>query len=240
MEKSTKKRVRNVVLGVTSMALVAGITASLTLAYLTDKESKDNVFSNNPSITGILIEPAWDGDTTGDDNQDNETPVDELGKTIANDYTVGADIPKNPQIKNTSNTAEYAAMKVEYKVDLTGAGTYTTVTKDEFAKIATLTISTAWEYIDIYEGAYCYVYGTSGSPTVVAAGGSTTPLFESVKVTTPPAQPVELSDGKILALSDTYTLPKFQIIMNGAVIDTANEDGNSKSAAVMLNELLHK
>lgn len=248
MEKSTKKRVRNVVLGMTSVALVAGITASLTLAYLTDTATVDNVFSNNPSITAKLIEPAWDADSDGDHNEETVDTNDALysasttyGLTQASDYTVGTAINKDPKIKNTSATAEYAAISIEYQVDLTGAGTYTTVTADDFAQIATVNFTGSWAKMtktDASDKKEYYILGATDNPTFVAAGAISADLFTTVTVNTPPAEAVTLSSGETLSLSSTYTLPKFKIVLNGAVIDTANESGENTTAAAKLLSLL--
>lgn len=238
MEKSTKKRVRNVVLGMTSVALVAGITASLTLAYLTDTDTRDNIFTNNPSISAKLVEPGWDGDADGDGVVDTGVVESDLGKTIAGDYTVDSAIPKDPKIFNTSATAEYAAISVEYQVKLTKDGDYTTISKADFDEIATVNFTGSWEKMTTVGNKDYYILGTSGTPVSIAAGAKSADLFTSVTVTTDPAEPVTLTAGT-LALSKEYPLPEFQIVLNGAVIDTANESGNTDSVADNLTTLLN-
>lgn len=227
MEKSTKKRVRNVVLGVTSMALVAGITASLTLAYLTDTDSKKNVFTNDPSITAKLTETKWDGDDTGNfDGTDNTKATDDNAKVIfdnasataddfginqANGYLPGDTINKNPVVTNTNqNESEYVALKLKYGIDLNSNGSIDSneyLIYDKFQKVAKLgDINSAWTTgagsIN-YDGTF--YYGTyDGSEVVLTElqkGQSTAALFETVTVDKGLAYGEEITIGEFKYMS---------------------------------------
>ena len=160
MEKSTKKRIQKVILGATSVALVAGVSAGLTLAYLTDTTDEQiNIFTNSPTITAKLTETDWDNDTTGTydgTNKDKTTgeKTEGVGTTITNDnndtnktgkdatwginqavnYLPGATINKNPVVTNTNKAeSENVAIKLTYYIDLDGDGkiTKTDVTDSE-------------------------------------------------------------------------------------------------------------
>lgn len=104
--KRTSKRNLTILL---SIVLVAVLATGITLAYLFAKtEVKENVFTFAKNITGNLDEPNW--------NEED-----------AKNLVPGKDIPKDPQITNTSENgvAEYAAMKLTF---LDGSGK---VVKDE-------------------------------------------------------------------------------------------------------------
>lgn len=200
MEKSTKKRVRNVVLGMTSVALVAGITASLTLAYLTDTDSKTNVFTGTEGLTGLLLEPDFDGDidgtrtfkeNTNEKEIEPDTGVEEpkdnggWGYEAAQDYMPGDTINKNPYVKNTSEQAAYVKLAVKYYID----GTESTYA--EFSKFADLyydadnKTSTNWKQKDNDSSMSAFYYkGTNSDGTLaeVAKDAQTDNLFKDVKI----------------------------------------------------------
>lgn len=221
MQKSTKKRIRNVVLGISSVALVASITASLTLAYLTDKDGITNVFTGSPNISALLLEPNWDGDTDGDNNGkqldenpgiDEPTNNDGWGVEKAKNYMPGDVINKNPYVKNTSEKKEYVMLQVTYKVN--GA----IVSKENFNKYAetyydesNVTNSNWTIYDNKTEGVEYYVYGTSTENkdlTLIDKDGQTEELFKTVNI-------------KTTLTNDDYengTLPQLDIDLKAAVV----------------------
>ena len=194
MEKTTKKRVRNVVLGVTSAALVAGITSALTLAMLSDTHSKVNTFTTSPELKAALYEPDWDnqeynpltnGGTTG--SRAPET----LGETLALKYIPGDPIPKNPYIANQSNEPEYVAIRVTYQVNC-DKGDWHTISPTDFSKyFATYNDDTTkWKKLtstdlgataaESTDKADYYLYATSAGATPINSKATTGPLFTQV------------------------------------------------------------
>lgn len=242
MEKSTKKRVRNVIFGVTSMALVAGITASLTLAYLTDKDSVTNVFTGSEGITAILTEPTWDGDSNGDDKGGDGNPsIDTTNKTVNPDddidepavndgwgyekaqaYMPGDTINKNPQVTNTNSTGgkrEYVMLKVTYMVN--GAE----VSKDDFNKYAGFELKSGWTKCDSDGNSEYYVYGSSAENsglTLLEPGDTTTPLFDVVNVNTGLSFNDEgklvVNNGTTTTTTELTALPDLDIKLEAAVV----------------------
>ncbi len=123
MEKTTKKKVKKAILGVTSVALVAGVTSALTMAMLSDTESAENTFTATPNLTVQQVEPKWDGinpgtvsyvDQGGQGKQ--EYKGGKKGSDIAKEYIPGRAIAKNPYAINTSTSSEYVALRVYYQV----------------------------------------------------------------------------------------------------------------------------
>ncbi len=127
MEKTTKKRVKHAILGVTSVALVAGVTSALTMAMLSDMESAENTFTANPSLSAALYEPKWDGENipadkgiTVDGTQSYTGGA--IGKNVAKSYVPGTPIDKNPFVANDSDSDEYVALRVTYQVKCNNNG----------------------------------------------------------------------------------------------------------------------
>ncbi len=137
MEKTTKKRVKHAILGVTSVALVAGVTSAITMAVLSDVKTKVNTFVGDPALSLQLYEPKWDGiDENGTDGQpDPGTPSNpddpDLGQNKAMTYKPNVAIPKDPYLINTSGSDEYVAIRVTYQVHCDN-GFWHTVSPAEF------------------------------------------------------------------------------------------------------------
>ena len=162
MEKTTKKKVKKAILGVTSVALVAGVTSALTMAMLSDVDNAENTFTATPNLSVQQVEPKWDGTNASVPggmtlrymDRDGETKQkynggDVKGETTAKNYVPNSPIAKNPFAVNTSDSDEYVALRVYYQVlcrrddDLpfTGAGccgtdhtSWHTIKPDEFKK----------------------------------------------------------------------------------------------------------
>lgn len=267
MEKSTKKRVRNVVLGMTSVALVAGITASLTLAYLSDTQTKTNVFSNNPTITAKLTETKWNGDTTGtSDGTDDTYATDTNAKDIfesetattadfginqAKEYLPGVAINKNPVVTNTNQTeSEYVAIKLTYYVDLDQNGTIDKateeVTAEQFEKLATIDFNTTKWYKDTTNSNIWY-YGGSLLLESLLKDEATAPLFTTVTPSKDLAYGKELvlqeeilPDTSQIAITPTKGtgLPKFEIDVKAAVISTSDDATHNQEGVTAQAKLL--
>ena len=88
-----------------ALGLVAIVGIGGTLAYFSQKtEEKQNVFTMGAGLTGELKEPAWDNIDFGGGSAGIEN--DKLGQKLAENFTPGLEIPKNPAIKNTTVTEE--------------------------------------------------------------------------------------------------------------------------------------
>ena len=146
-----------------SMLLVAALAVGATLAYLSTRTNiETNTFTFAENIRALLTEPNWDPDN-------------------GLELVPGAEIPKDPQITNTSNNGVdvYASIRLEF-VD--GAGVALSAT--DMTKLMGL-ISVNWnnanwtiadtamanktEQIWIYEGK-------------LAPAFTTTPLFDKVTI----------------------------------------------------------
>ncbi len=192
MEKTTKKRVRNVVLGVTSAALVAGITSALTLAMLSDTHSKVNTFTADDALTAALYEPKWnnlDYDTGTQTEKDAGIPNDNLGETKAKKYSPNDAIPKDPYIVNTSDENEYVALRVTYQVQCDETDWHTISPEDFKQYFADYNVNSNWIKLNDTQlnatGATAkadyYLYATSDSSATALEPNTKTPsLFDAV------------------------------------------------------------
>lgn len=209
---------------ITTLAVVTALGVGGTLAYLhTVTETATNVFASDRSIDLELREPDWDGYEFGEAGFQNGTGVaDEdkqnmdLGFNLAQRYIPGTNIPKDPQVKNTStDEAIYTALKVQY-FSVDGA-TETQISYDAFKaaylKETGIEFKTdAWTQIDDKTGLdQIYMYGTAAGGKELAADGITSPaLFEEV--------PLSLD----LEADEQGLLPKFNIKVTAYAIQSAN------------------
>ena len=145
---------RKYLLAAIALLLVFGIGS--TIAYLTDTATKTNTFT----IGGVdidLIETAWDSGY-----KENPTAL-----------VPGAEVTKDPVIKNTGDTPAYVFIKVvEPCVNSKKAFTYTPNSAWNVVTAGTCSGDTAAETV--------YSYGTM---TSLAANASTPALFDNNKVT---------------------------------------------------------
>ena len=152
------KKIRNALLVVLSLALVSAATVAITWAAATSKDlegSKDNEFTNNPDISLQFQEltfddvpwgetrtatddtvPSGETDTEHDPTLPDGTKIEkgkDLGYNLARSYTANQVIPKNPQLKNNTDTThflssiikpddvtadEWVALGVKYKMTI--------------------------------------------------------------------------------------------------------------------------
>lgn len=148
------------------------------LAYFTDTDTKDNVFTLGDKIDIELTETAWDTtDTTGD------TGVPDA----AEDIHPGTTLPKNPVIVNKTDSAQayvFAEVIVPcYDKGYTGTGTATVDT----ALFSLDNIPTSWNLMETKPIdttnktiTYIYNYGTASAMTILPTGASTPNVFESI------------------------------------------------------------
>jgi predicted ribosomally synthesized peptide with SipW-like signal peptide len=148
------------------------------LAYFTDTDTKDNVFTLGDKIDIELTETAWDTtDTTGD------TGVPDA----AEDIHPGTTLPKNPVIVNKNDSAQayvFAEIIVPcYDDGYTGTGTATV----DSPLFSLDNIPTSWNLMETKPIdttnktiTYIYNYGTASAMTPLAKGTSTPNVFESI------------------------------------------------------------
>ncbi|HEX3037776.1 MAG TPA: SipW-dependent-type signal peptide-containing protein [Oscillospiraceae bacterium] len=172
------------VLGLTSLVVASAVAIGGTLAYMTAHTvEKDNSFQAVGKLTGQIQEITWDGIDFGGIQV---TPATDptLGQNIAKAMTPGMNIPKDPKLKNTSDSTVYMAMKVTYDADAAKAFNKDgkqTVTLAEFTK------DVGWTKVDsvtAQDGVVTeyYVFGTATDLTKVNAGTATSNLFSSVAI----------------------------------------------------------
>ena len=148
------------------------------LAYFTDTDTKDNVFTLGDKIDIELTETAWDTtDTTGD------TGVPDA----AEDIHPGTKLPKNPVIVNKTDSAQayvFAEVIVPcYDDGYTGTGTATVDTP----LFSLDKVPTSWNLMETKPIdttnktiTYIYNYGTATTMTPLAKGESTPNVFKSI------------------------------------------------------------
>lgn len=140
MKEKKNKGARKVLLMAISVALVAAISVSSTLAYLTAKTgTKDNVFQASGNISGRILEPNYD--------EENATK-----------FAPGREVPKDPIIDNeTADSSIYVGAKLEFLInvtDLTDANyvavDYNTFT--HFVNIKNLASDSTWKLYTTTDG----------------------------------------------------------------------------------------
>lgn len=117
MKEKKTKRTRKVLLMGVAAVLVAAVSVSATLAYLTAQtDSVTNTFKGSGGITGKVAEPNYTGDGT---------------------FTINQPVPKDPLIENTTaDAAIYVGAKVSFWIDVTNDSTdnYVQVNPTDFYK----------------------------------------------------------------------------------------------------------
>lgn len=132
-----------------------------TLAFLTDKESKENIFTIG-SISISLTEPNW--------NEAN-----------ARDLVPGAVVAKDPTVTNNGTNDAYVFLGVEVpkgKVIVNEAE----VTKELFS----YTLNNGWQEVTSIDGTdkttYIYAYASDANTLTKLSKDSSSTLFENVKL----------------------------------------------------------
>lgn len=232
MEKTTKKRVRNVVLGVTSAALVAGITSALTLAMLSDTHSKVNTFTADDALKAALYEPKWnnlDYDTNTQSEKSAGISTDNLGETKAQKYSPDEAIPKDPYIVNTSDENEYVALRVTYQVQCDKTDWHTISPKDFKEYFANYTVNSNWiqlndtqlNEVGATDKADYYLYATSDSSATVLKPNTktTTSLFDAVTPDSGMSAYTDAVAGQDKYMFEVKTLPDEEHYENASLSD---------------------
>lgn len=226
-EKKTKRTRKVLLMGIASV-LVAAVSVSATLAYLTAQTSPvTNTFTGSGGITGQVEEPQYDANSSN-----NGT------------FTIGKPITKDPLIANTtSNAAIYVGAKVSFWINVSG-NTYTQVSPSVFyqfvdvqyndaaaASYNTGTGATQWTSKESPSGDnnLYFIYNSllkksdsdpsynTSTFTYVTGNDNTAPLFDSVTVK--PAVNINASgtDTDVSAgpSGKTYAKFNYKIVING-------------------------
>jgi SipW-cognate class signal peptide len=182
-----KKSLLTVVL---SLVLVAVIGVGSTLAYMSQKtDPKHNVFTAGASLTGALKEQAFDGGDYNDtqDKIDSLTAADGLldipvlGFNRAKLVMPGRVIPKNPIVKNTSDSSKGTKAWVAIKLEAKFANDSNTRTAlASILNIATIDLdSTNWTDVAYsQDGKVAYFF----YKTAIDPQAETTHLFNNVTI----------------------------------------------------------
>ena len=126
-EKKTKRTRKVLLMGIASV-LVAAVSVSATLAYLTAQTSPvTNTFTGSGGITGQIEEPQWTANGSDDGN-----------------FIVGKPTTKDPLIANTtSDAAIYVGAKVSFWIDVTDDST------DNYVQVSPAVFAS---YVDVKYG----------------------------------------------------------------------------------------
>lgn len=208
---------KKLIIGLTSLVLVAAMAIGGTLAFMTQKTATmTNTFVAAAGLSGEIREPKWDGFTFDDQGHDGTVAKDAtatLGLNQAKAMTPGQKINKDPTLKNTSAVPVYMAIKVTYD------------TKTKFDAIASpLTLNAGWVESTAGSGIYYYVGdNTNGNLKAIPAGNTTaTSLFNTVDIKTD-------------ATTETLTTNQFKItVIGGAVQTTDIDDTTAKTQLATL------
>ena len=122
MKQKKNIRAKKVLLMGISCVLVAALSVSFTLAYLTAKTNeKDNLFKASKGIIGEVIEPDYDIE-------------------MAKNWKPGDTIPKNPMVDNdTTDYDVWVGASIEYQLSVDGGSNWKTVPYSVFSEYVTVT-----------------------------------------------------------------------------------------------------
>lgn len=159
------KKFKNFAVSFITLIIVVALSIGITLAILsTTSNDKSNVFTGAGGIKLTAEEPAWDGATTPDPAVSGATAPPN-GKTLAQNYYPGLEIPKDPALQNTSTDInavdEYAAMRLDYQVKYLNK--WYSISKAEFDNIAAVQYKKT-------DGSYADGFNTTDWDIAAAAG----------------------------------------------------------------------
>ncbi len=184
MKEKKNKGARKVLLVAISAALVAAISVSATLAYLTAKtDAKDNIFTASGDISGEVIEPNYDPDA-------------------ANKFLPGVPVAKDPMLDNDTSVGAdqtfniFGGIRLDFFIDKNCNGTYDSgeqVTYAQFSRFVTINdLATDWTDVSSNVGdpsaqSKYFIYNKviakdDGDATEGTGADTSSALFQSVTV----------------------------------------------------------
>lgn len=229
------KKIKNTLLVVLTLALVSVASVAITYALVENSlGSATNEFTNE-TISVQLSEVKWDGEK-GPNDTDVDIPADvQKGQQIAQSYSAGQSIPKNPKLSNTSDTSgtatsdpkEWVAIKATYTATVVVDGTPTTYTYTNYSTFLRATGAQVRSAVTATNG----FNTTNWEPKATDAntifyyktkldnGASTATLFDTIEMqalTTENGKYVtyDASGNKVLA----DALPTFEIKLEGFAV----------------------
>ncbi|MDD6396209.1 MAG: hypothetical protein PUB37_08555 [Firmicutes bacterium] len=228
------KKIKNTLLVVLTLALVSVASVAITYALVENSlGSATNEFTNE-TISVQLSEVKWDGEM-GPNDTDADVPADgQKGRDMAQSYSAGQSIPKNPKLSNTSDTSatattdpqEWVAIKATYSATAVVGGVSTTYTYTNYADFLAATgaqvhsavtaadgfNTTDWEAKDANNTVFYY-------KTKLDNRASTATLFDTIEMK---ALATESGKYKILDASGSEVLadalPTFEIKLEGFAV----------------------
>lgn len=167
---------QGLLIGALACVAVAAVAVGSTFAFLSGKTApKQNVFTAAANLQGEIRELAFDGKDYGETRGANETYATNLGIERAKKVVPGRVVPKNPQVKNTSASANGLSAWIAVKLDVKCGGKTGAEAMALIGAFADIDFDlNNWEAAD---DGVTYYY-----KTVVAPQGQTEPLFSAVTI----------------------------------------------------------
>ncbi|MEF9916515.1 MAG: TasA family protein [Lachnospiraceae bacterium] len=195
---------KKITAGILATALIGTLVIGGTLAYFSQKtEEKTNTFTMGNGITGKLTEPQWD----------------QKGKTLAENFTPGLEIPKDPQITNTTAgdkvSDAWVAVKISYPKDVKNF-----VDLDKFADVNWNTID--WTFGKTANGITDYTVAYYN--VVLPKQQTSAPVFSKVTIDPLALTADQIRDKQYDASKYTgktvtdYTMNNFDIHLQGYLV----------------------
>ncbi len=226
------KKIKNTLLVVLTLALVSVASVAITYALVESSlGSAENTFTNE-EISVQLSEVAWDREK-GPNDDDTDVPEDgKNGKAMAQSYSAGQSIPKNPKLSNISDTStnntdpkEWVAIKATYSATVKVDGTSTTYTYSNYSDFLKATGAQVHSKVTSANGFNTTDWEANATNTVfyykekLDNRGSTNTLFDTVEMQALATEngkyvTYDASGNKVLADS----LPSFEIKLEGFAV----------------------
>ena len=171
------------ILALTLVVAILAIAAMGTLAYFTDKDSNSNVVTlGNVDIVldeaAVTYDPETYTWTAGDERVDSNT--------YGNVYP-GAVMPKDPTVHNEGSVDAYVRVKVTVTDYANWAflmgGKLNVTAHPEYLNLLVGDLGTGWTITDVTTSGQDAIY-TIQYGEILAAGESTTPVFQNVTIPT--------------------------------------------------------
>lgn len=165
-----------ILLSALACVVVAAVAVGSTFAFLSGQTApKQNVFTAAANLQGEIRELAFDGKDYGETRGAAETYATNLGIELAKKVVPGREVPKNPQVKNTSEKQYGVAAWIAVKLDATCNNLTGTAAMEAIKRFATIDFDTTkW---DASPDGITFYYKTT-----VAPQDETAPLFTTVTI----------------------------------------------------------
>ena len=245
MKEKKNKGARKVLLVAISAALVAAVSVSATLAYLTAKtDVKDNQFTASDNIVGEVIEPNYDPEE-------------------ASKFLPGVPVDKDPMLDNDTVVGDdetfniYGGMRLDFYIDKNCDGSYAAseqVTYEEFSRFVTIN-DWAKDWTDVTSTAdptaksKYFIYNNiiqkdDGDSSAGTGSDTSSALFQSVtadkNITIDPnnSAAVSIIDVSAAPVKTTvYTKFNYKIKINGYAVKQEADIGLNEAKSLIIDGL---